>query len=251
MHTIDLNCDLGEGAGNDEQLMPFITSANIACGYHAGDENTMAATVQLCLQYKVAIGAHPSFPDRANFGRTAMQCTPAEVYQWVQQQIQLLQAIAVKHNTSVHHVKPHGALYNQAAADPSLAMAIAQAVKDSKEQLVLVGLSGSYLVSKAKAIGLTTASEVFADRTYQEDGSLTPRTQPNALVADKESSWQQVSQMIKQGTVTALSGKLVPLQAQTICLHGDGQHAVTFAKTIYEACLQEGIAIKPFHIANH
>ena len=247
MHYIDLNGDVGEGAGNDEQLMQFITSANIACGYHAGDEDTMAGSIQLCQQYNVAIGAHPSFPDKENFGRAERQCTAAEVYNWIKLQVQALNAIATTHGATLKHIKPHGALYNQAARDRSLAQAIAQAVKDSNQQLIIVGLSGSYLISEAKASGLTTASEVFADRTYQDDGSLTPRTQPNALIEREADSIQQVVQMVKQGTVYSLSGKIVRLEAQTVCLHGDGPHAVAFAKAIHDACARENIIIKPFY----
>jgi 5-oxoprolinase (ATP-hydrolysing) subunit A len=244
MQHVDVNCDMGEGIGNDAQLMPFITSANIACGYHAGDADTMIQTLRLCKRYKVAAGAHPSFPDRDNFGRSEQLCTPAEVYQWVQQQVQELQRLAAQLSIDVVHVKPHGALYNQAARDQHLAVAIAQAVKDIDPQLVVVGLSGSYLITEAEALGLATASEVFADRTYQDDGSLTPRTQPGALIEEATASIQQVLQMVKQGSVTALSGKEVPLKAQTICLHGDGKHAVRFAKAVREALESEGIGIQ-------
>jgi 5-oxoprolinase (ATP-hydrolysing) subunit A len=245
MQHVDLNCDMGEGTGNDEQLMPFITSANIACGYHAGDAETMLQTLQLCKQYMVGAGAHPSFPDRANFGRLEQPCTPTEVYQWVQQQVQELQRLAIPLGINLVHVKPHGALYNQAAREQGIAAAIAQAVKDLDPQLVVVGLSGSYLVSEAEALGLTTASEVFADRTYQDNGSLTPRTQAGALIEEEAASIQQVLDMVKAGRVKALSGKAVPLKAQTVCLHGDGKQAVRFAQAIREALEKEGVMIKP------
>ncbi|ANE51716.1 5-oxoprolinase subunit PxpA [Flavisolibacter tropicus] len=244
MQHVDLNCDMGEGIGNDEQLMPYITSANIACGYHAGDAETMMQTLQLCKQFRVAAGAHPSFPDRANFGRLEMSCTPVEVYQWVQLQVQALQLLASQLDINLVHVKPHGALYNQAAREQQLAAAIAQAVKDIDPHLIVVGLSGSYLITEAETLGLTTASEVFADRTYQDDGSLTPRTQPGALIEEEAASIQQVLQMVKQGSVMALSGKDVPLKAETICLHGDGIHATRFAKALRKTLESEGITIQ-------
>lgn len=247
MQHVDLNCDMGEAAGNDEQLMPFITSANIACGYHAGDADTMAQTIRLCKQYHVAVGAHPSFPDRENVGRKERECTSEEVYGWVQQQVQALQRVAEQNRVPVVHVKPHGALYNQAAREQRLAAAIAQAVKDINSRLVLVGLSGSFLISEAAALGLVTASEVFADRTYQDDGSLTPRTQPGALIDEEAASIQQVLQIVSTGYVTALSGKKVPLEAQTICLHGDRPQAVQFAKAIHSALQSKGVALKPLY----
>ena len=232
MLLCDLNCDMGEGIGNDEAIMPYITSANIACGYHAGDDETMRETVLLAQKYNVNIGAHPSFLDRENFGRTEIKTSPHEVYELVLQQIKLLQKIAEDCNASLNHVKPHGALYNMAAKDKSLAAAIAKAVKDHNKNLTLFGLSNSFLISEAKAIGLKTASEVFADRTYQDDGSLTPRSQPNALIKNSEEAIQQILMMVKQKKVKTVSGKEIPIIAETICIHGDGEHAVEFAKVI-------------------
>ncbi len=235
MLPVDLNCDMGEGIGNDAALMPYITAANIACGYHAGDEGTMRQTLLLAQQYGVAAGAHPSFPDRKNFGRTPMVCTPQQVYDWVTDQIKILQQIAADNHIKLHHVKPHGALYNGTARDATLAKAIAQAVKDCGNHLVLYGLSGSHLISEAKAAGLQTASEAFADRTYQDDGSLTPRSQPHALIENEAAAVQQVRQMVQQQTVTTVSGKQIPIVAETICLHGDGKQAVAFAQAIQAA----------------
>jgi UPF0271 protein len=248
MITCDLNCDMGEGIGNDKALMPFITSANIACGYHAGDENTMHETVLLAKQAGVAIGAHPSFRDRENFGRTEIKdIQPQEVYELVTAQIKALHTIATACNTELYHVKPHGALYNMAAKDAHLAMAIARAVFDFNKNLVLFGLSGSHLISVAKVVGLKTASEVFADRTYQDDGSLTPRTKSNALIEDTDQSLQQVLRMIKKGTVITTSGKEILIVAETICLHGDGKHAVDFAIAINKKRKEEEVQIvKPF-----
>jgi UPF0271 protein len=222
---------MGEGIGNDELIMPFITSANIACGYHAGDEETMWQTIILAKKYNVNIGAHPSFLDKENFGRTEINLSPKEVYELLTTQIKLLQKIAVKNNAALHHVKPHGALYNMAAKDKVLAKTIADAVKDIDENLILLGLSNSFLISEAKALGLKTASEAFADRTYQDDGSLTPRSQPNALIQNVDEAIQQILMMLK-GKVKTVSGKKIPIVAETICIHGDGKNAVEFAKAI-------------------
>lgn len=231
MH-IDINCDTGEGIGNDEDLMPYITSASIACGYHAGDGQTMRDTVLLAKEYGVAIGAHPSFDDRENFGRIEMDCTPAEVYDLVVHQVKLLEQIAVECEAYLHHVKPHGALYNMAARDQRLARAIARAVRDCDNELVLYGLSGSFLISEGKAVGLHTCSEVFADRTYQDDGSLTPRKEPGAVITDVEQALQQVRQMVQEGVVTSVNGVQVPINVGTVCIHGDSPKAVEMAKAI-------------------
>ena len=234
MLHVDINCDMGEGIGNDEMIMPYITSANITCGYHAGNESTIRTTILLAQKYNVNIGAHPSFQDRKNFGRTEMNLSPEEIYELVLQQLQLFKTIASECNAGVTHVKPHGALYNMAARDTALAQAIAKAVKDCGEHLILYGLSGSYLVSEAKAIGLRTASEVFADRTYRDDGSLTPRDQPNALIENIGQMKQQVLNMVMNGKVKTVSGNEIPIVAETICIHGDGKHAVEFAKAVHD-----------------
>jgi UPF0271 protein len=234
MKHFDLNCDMGEGVGKDEIIMPYITSANIACGYHAGDEANMKETVLLAKKYNVNVGAHPSFLDRENFGRTEMNISPQQVYDLVSAQIKLLQKIAADNNATLHHVKPHGALYNMAAKNKILAAAIAEAVKDIDQNLILFGLSNSFLITEASAAGLKTANEVFADRTYQDDGSLTPRSQPNALVQNVDDALQQVSRMLK-GKLKTVSGKEIPIVAETICIHGDGEHAVEFAQAIYQS----------------
>jgi len=244
MKTIDINCDLGEGMGNDALIMPFISSANIACGYHAGDESTMKQTVELCKKNNVAIGVHPSFLDRENFGRTDMRLPPGEVYTLVAKQIRLLDEIVKSARTELKHVKPHGALYNMAARSMQLAAIISLAVKDINKKLMLYGLSGSHLIKEGKNIGLKTASEVFADRTYQDGGSLTPRHKPEALIEDVNKAVAQVLQMINEGTVTTISGKKIPILAETVCIHGDGSHAVEFAKAIHDALKENGIAIK-------
>jgi 5-oxoprolinase (ATP-hydrolysing) subunit A len=244
MRTIDLNCDMGEGIGNDELIMPYISSANIACGYHAGDEKTMQQTIALCKKYNVAVGAHPSYPDRENFGRTDMLLPPEEIYEMVKKQIELLKKIADEYNMPVRHVKPHGALYNMAARDKNIAPFVALAVKDVDEKLFLYGLSGSHLIKEGKNHGLKTVSEVFADRTYKDDGCLTARNKPGALINDTSVAIGQVLQMVKEGTVESVNGKKVSIEAETICIHGDGEHAVGFAKAIYIALKENGIEIK-------
>jgi UPF0271 protein len=233
MYTIDINCDLGEGFPHDYQLMPMISSANIACGFHAGDANTIKKTIDLCLIEEVAIGAHPGFNDKANFGRTNMQLTDNQLYDLVAEQIELLQRYCRREGTLLHHVKPHGALYNMAAADENMSRIIATVIKELDASLILYGLSGSYLISEAKKIGVKTAAEVFADRTYQPNGSLTPRTHPNALITETDAALNQCLQIIETQTVHAIDGKVVSLNADTICIHGDGAHAVDFAKAIH------------------
>ncbi|MEI2739108.1 MAG: 5-oxoprolinase subunit PxpA [Chitinophagaceae bacterium] len=231
----DINCDMGEGIGSDELIMPFISSASIACGYHAGDADTIQQTIEACIEHNVAIGAHPSFFDRNNFGRTEMNLPVDDLYDLVTQQLIIFSEVADSFARRINHVKPHGALYNMSAKDALMANVIAKAVKDFDESLILFGLSGSHSVVEAEKIGLRIASEVFADRTYRDDGSLTPRSQPNALIEDAEQVVRQVLQMIKEGTVTTVSGKIIPVVAETICIHGDGKHAVEFAKAIYNA----------------
>lgn len=238
MHNIDINCDMGEGIGNDAAIMPFISSASIACGYHAGDEDTMKRTVELAMKHHVAIGAHPSFMDRENFGRTDIRLPLSEVYDLVTKQIHLLGDISKKFGTKLHHVKPHGALYNMAARAKPMAAVIALAVKDFDDRLKLYGLSNSHLIIEAKKIGLKAVNEVFADRAYQDNGRLVSRSKPGALINDTTEVVQRVLQMINEGTVTTLSGKIIPVAAETICIHGDGEHAVDFAKAIHDAITQ-------------
>ena len=244
MKTIDLNCDLGEGIGNDELIMPYISSANIACGYHAGNEATMKQTVELCKRYNVAVGAHPSFPDKENFGRTDMLLHPGEIYEMIIKQINSLEKIAMAADVPLHHVKPHGALYNMAARDKMMAPFVALAILDTNSKYILYGLSGSYLIKEGKALGVKTASEVFADRTYKDDGSLTSRNKPGALIEETDKAVAQALQMVKEGIVTSINGKKVPIVAETICIHGDGAHAVEFAKAIHFALKENNIEIK-------
>lgn len=244
MSSIDLNCDLGEGAGQDAELMPLISSANIACGGHAGDEETMRATIELAQRHGVAIGAHPGYEDRVHFGRVEVPLSPAEVGRLVLTQTQRLLALAQQRGARLRHVKPHGALYNLAARDPAIAQAVADAVYEADSRLVLVGLSGSCAIDAAAACGLSVAHEVFADRTYQANGTLTPRHLPGAMIASAADAARQVLKVVKEGRVTAVDGSEVPLRADTICLHGDGAHAVEFARAIRGALEQAGVAIR-------
>lgn len=257
---IDLNCDMGEGMATDAAIFPFISSANIACGGHAGDESTMRRTIELALQHNVGIGAHPSYPDRANFGRLDIldhgpdhsdhdPTTPGtrlhlrDLSAILTDQLGQLQKVCASFGVRLRHVKPHGALYNRAAKDAAVSDIICRTILAFDPSLLLYGLSGSEMKRQAQASGLTFVSEVFADRTYREDGSLTPRTEPHALIEDPTAAIQQVLKMVKEGKVTAGSGKDIPLSADTICIHGDGIHAVEFARTIHDTLLQNGISI--------
>ncbi|MBS1487156.1 MAG: LamB/YcsF family protein [Bacteroidetes bacterium] len=245
MQSIDINCDLGEGVGNDSALMPWISSANIACGCHAGDEEEIKKTLALCLQHGVAVGAHPSYPDRKNFGRTNMRLSSDELFQIVTDQLHLIKNIAQAQGTVLHHVKPHGALYNMAAKDAAIAHTLAQAVYQIDPHLIFYGLSQSVMIDEAQKLNLKIAHEVFADRTYQPDGSLTPRTQPNALIADEQQAVHQAVILARQNEVTDVNGQTISLRADTICLHGDGEHALAFAKLIHRGLTNEGIIIRP------
>ncbi len=233
--TIDINCDMGEGMENDALLMPYINSANIACGYHAGSAALMQQTVELALNYRVNIGAHPGFADKENFGRKEMHLSETALTDLIQEQVYQLKKIATSLGAGIKHVKPHGALYNMSAKNSELAKTIASAVFALDPHLVLYGLSGSHSIVEAAKMGLQTASEVFADRTYQDDGSLTPRTEPGAMIISAEQSMQQVLQMVHQQQVTSVKGHAVNIKAETLCLHGDGAHAVSFAKNINAA----------------
>lgn len=240
---IDLNADLGEGCENDSALMPLITSANIACGFHAGDAQTMRQSVLLALKYGVAIGAHPSFPDRENFGRTAMQLPPDVVYAQTLYQIGALAAIVRAEGGALTHVKPHGMLYNQAAKEPLLADAIARAVHNVEPSLILVGLAGSELIRAGIHHGLATREEVFADRGYLADGSLVPRSEPGALIHDEDEAVARTLEMVLNRRVMSRDGVWAEVNAQTVCLHGDGPQALAFARRLREAFDARQIAV--------
>jgi 5-oxoprolinase (ATP-hydrolysing) subunit A len=249
MYRVDLNCDMGESfgvyrIGNDEDILNYVTSANIACGFHAGDPSTMRRTVNMALEKGVSIGAHPGLPDLIGFGRRNMAITPEEAYDLIVYQVGALYAFVKAAGGKMRHVKPHGALYNMAAKDRTLSEAIAKAVYDIDSTLVLFGLAGSELIKAGEKMGLKTASEVFADRTYQQDGSLTSRREPNALITDEQEAIQQVIRMVKEGRVRSQQGTDVEIQADTICIHGDGPHALTFAKKIREKLIEAEIKVE-------
>ncbi|OFW76921.1 MAG: lactam utilization protein LamB [Alicyclobacillus sp. RIFOXYA1_FULL_53_8] len=246
---VDVNADLGESygvyrIGNDDEMLNYVSSVNIACGFHAGDAGVMNRTVRAAVDRNVAIGAHPGFPDLIGFGRRDIHASPSEVYDMVVYQIGALQAFVSARGTEMQHVKPHGALYNQASRDPDIAQAIAAAVYDVNPNLVLFGLSGSELVSAGDKQGLRTASEVLADRTYQADGSLTPRSQANALLRDADVVVQQALRMVREHKVRTPGGIDLSLKVDTICLHGDGDSALDLARGLHTAFQQEGILIR-------
>jgi len=244
--SVDLNCDMGEGMDTDTAIFPFISSANIACGAHAGDEDTMRRTIALALTHNVAIGAHPSYPDRAGFGRTDMLdkgLRPEDLPGIIHDQLFTLQKICTEFGTHLSHVKPHGALYNRAAKDAAVSDLICQTIAAFDPSLLLYGLSGSLMKPAAEQYELTFISEVFADRTYQPDGSLTPRTSPYALIEDSTAAMAQAVKMVRDGKVMAVSGEEISLTADTVCLHGDGVHAVEFAHAIRSTLMKNGICI--------
>lgn len=247
-YEIDLNCDMGEsfGAyiiGNDEEVMESISSANIACGFHAGDPMVMRKTVKLALEKNVAIGVHPGLQDLSGFGRRAMIISPSEAYALTIYQIGALYGFVQAEGGTIEHVKPHGALYNMAANDAQLAEAIAEAVYKVNPEFILFGLAGSELVKAGERIGLHTASEVFSDRTYQHDGTLTSRSNKNALITDYELAIKQIIMMVKEGKVQTADGTYIPIRADSVCIHGDGKTALQFAKRIPEALRKEGIEV--------
>lgn len=248
MFRVDLNCDLGESfgryeLGEQQEILKYVTSANVACGFHAGDPTVMRETVKLAIENGVKIGAHPGLPDLNGFGRREMKITPQEGYDMVVYQIGALQGFLATFDETMQHVKPHGALYNMASQDAELAEAIAQAVYDISPDLVLFALAGSELAKAGEKIGLRTAHEVFADRTYQADGSLTSRSQADAMITDQEQSVTQVVKMVTEGKVISQQHTEVPLKADTICIHGDGEHALDFAKYIKKTLERNNITV--------
>lgn len=248
---VDLNCDLGEsfGAyqiGADEDIIPYITSANIACGYHASDPLVMKKTVVLATLHQVHIGAHPGYPDLMGFGRRDMNVSPEEVKAYVQYQIGALSAFCKASSTKLHHVKPHGAMYNMAAKDLKLAQAICEGIYEVDSSLILLGLSGSEMIRAAKNTGLKVACEVFADRAYEEDGTLVARTKKGAMIEDEEEAITRVIKMVTYGVVTAITGKEISIVADSICVHGDNEKAFSFTKKIRKALEDEDIVVEAF-----
>ena len=248
MYRVDLNCDLGEsfGAwkmGMDEAVIPLISSANVACGFHASDPMVMAKTVALAKQSGVAIGAHPGYPDLQGFGRRNMAIPPKEAKAMVQYQVGALQAFCKANGVQMQHVKPHGAMYNMAGKNEALALAICEGIAEVDDKLILMGLSGSCMLSAAQQVGLQSAREVFADRAYNEDGSLVARGKPGAMIEDEDLAVERVIRMIQNGTVTAITGKEIPIRADSVCVHGDGPKALAFVQKIRTALTGEGISI--------
>ena len=247
---IDLNCDIGEsfGAytiGQDETLMRNVTSANIACGFHAGDPSVMRRTVRLALKSEVAIGAHPGFPDLVGFGRRDMKATPQEVEDLVLYQVGAVAAIAAAEGVCLQHVKPHGALYNMAARDPELARAIARAVASFDSSLILFGLAGSSLLAAGRAASLRVAAEAFADRAYEPDGTLAPRGKPGSVLHDADELVQRVLRMVRERSVDATDGSTIPLQVDTICVHGDTPGAAELTARLRAGLEAAGIMVRP------
>ena len=250
MYKVDLNCDLGESFGDyiigmDEKVIPYITSANVACGYHASDPVVMSKTVALAKKMGVAVGAHPGFPDLMGFGRRNMNVSPSDAKAYVMYQVGALDAFCKANGIKMQHVKPHGALYNMAGKDYKLAKAICEGVKEVNPELILLGLSGSQMLIAADEIGLRSAKEVFADRAYEEDGSLVARTKEGAMITDEDLAVSRVIRMIKEGKVESITGKDIPIVADSVCVHGDGEKALAFVQKIRAALEKEGIQIAP------
>lgn len=243
--VIDLNSDLGEGAGFDEEILRLVTSANIACGFHAGNPRLIFASIRLARENGVAIGAHPSFDDRANFGRTEIETSPAEVFALVTYQVGAFQALARAAGAEVHHVKPHGALYNIASCDKAVADAIANAVLAIDSKLIVFAQSGGELLRAAQETDLQSVSEVFADRNYMPNGSLVPRSRPDALLHNPIEAADRVIRMVGERKVRALDGTDVTVCAETVCVHGDTPGAVAFASALRAALIENGAQISP------
>lgn len=250
MARIDLNSDLGESFGRytlglDDQVIPLVSSVNVACGMHAGDPVVMRRTVKLAAAAGVAIGAHPGYPDLQGFGRRDMALSPDEAYSYVLYQVGALAAFCRSVGARMHHVKPHGQLYNRAAVDGALAQAIAEAVRDADPELVLVGLANGELIRAGEAAGIRTAQEFFADRNYTDEGLLMSRKLPDAVISDEEFAVARVVRAVTQGTIEAASGKTIDVQADTVCIHGDNAHALEFAGKIRAALEAAGVEVKP------
>jgi 5-oxoprolinase (ATP-hydrolysing) subunit A len=246
---IDINCDYGEDFGIyqrsvNKKILKYISSVNIACGFHAGDFSTMEKSVQQAMEYSVKIGAHPSFPDLQGFGRRMMKMSAKEVYQIMVYQIGALAAFVKAEGGKLNHVKPHGALYNLAAVDKQVAEAITEAVARVDDTLIIYGLANSQLIIAAKEAGLQIANEIFADRTYQSDGTLTDRSDENALITKVNQSVEQVLQCVKYGEMPTLHGKKILLPADTVCIHGDGVNALQIAEELYNALMENNIKVQ-------
>lgn len=245
---VDINCDLGESfgryrLGQDDQVLHLITSANIACGFHAGDSRVMYETVKFAHELGVGIGAHPGYPDLQGFGRREVALSPDEIYEIMVYQIGAMQGFARIFGERLQHVKPHGALYNRAAKDQAVAEAVAQAIVDLDDRIILFGLARSQLIKEGKRAGLQVANEVFADRSYQSNGMLTPRSQSNAMIHDSSLAVERVIRMVKEGKVETVDGSEIQIQADTICVHGDEPTALEFVQKLRQELQQAGVKI--------
>ena len=250
MYQIDLNCDLGESFGNykigmDEEVIPLISSANVACGYHASDPIVMQKTIAMTKKFGTAVGAHPGFPDLMGFGRRNLSVSPAEAKAYTLYQLGALDAFCRTQGVKMQHVKPHGALYNMAAKDYELARGICEAIYEFDKDLIVLALSGGQLIRAGEDIGLRTALEFFADRAYEEDGTLVNRRKEGAVITDENEALARVVRMIKENKLTAITGKDISIKADSVCVHGDGVKALEFVKKIREKLTYEQIAIKP------
>jgi UPF0271 protein len=250
MYRVDLNSDLGESFGRytlgmDDKVIPLITSANVACGYHASDPVVMDKTVAQAKEAGICLGAHPGFLDLMGFGRRNMNVSPAEAKAYTLYQIGALDAFCRAHDIGLQHVKPHGALYNMAAKDYTLAKAICQAIYEFDKNLIVMALSGGELVHAAQDLGLPVAMEVFADRAYEEDGTLVDRRKDGAMITDEDEAISRVIRMVKEEKVTAITGKDIPIRADSVCVHGDGAKALAFVEKIRAALVREGVEICP------
>ena len=248
MLKVDLNCDLGESFGNytlglDGEVIKFVSSANVACGFHASDPLVMQKTVKMAKAAGVAVGAHPGYPDLVGFGRRNLNVQPAELKAMVQYQIGALKAFCQAEKIGLQHVKPHGAMYNMAAKDEKLALAIAEGIAEIDPSLILLGLSGSEMLKAAEKLGLKAKKEVFADRAYEEDGTLVARTKPGAMILNEDEAIERVLGMIKFGKVKAVTGREIGIEADSVCVHGDSPKALEFVKKINAALSGEGICV--------
>jgi UPF0271 protein len=250
MYRVDLNSDLGESFGRytlgmDERIIPLITSANVACGYHASDPVVMDKTIQLAKKAGIGVGAHPGFPDLMGFGRRNMNVTPAEAKAYTLYQLGALDGFCKAQGVTMQHVKPHGALYNMAAKDYELSKAICEAIASYNKNLIVLALCGGQLLRAAQDMGLRAASEVFADRGYEEDGTLVDRRKEGAMITDEDVAIARVVRMVKEGKVTAVTGKDIAIRADSVCVHGDGEKALAFVEKIRQALEKEGVEVCP------
>lgn len=252
MYKVDLNSDLGEsfGAytiGMDSEVLKYISSANVACGFHAGDPMVMEKTVALAKANNVAVGAHPGYPDLMGFGRRNMTISPAEAKAYIKYQLGAILAFTKAQGLTLQHCKPHGAFYNNAAVNDELATAICEGVYEVDPDIILLGLAGSRHLEAAKKVGLRYASEVFADRAYMDDGTLVPRKLPGAVIHDTDAAIARVIRMVKEGCVESITGKIIPIKADSICVHGDNPKAIEFVNTIRTSLQAEGVEIAPIN----